>query len=138
MIYGDEVLLNQLIQNLISNSIKYNKTKNPVIHIRARELKNAWIISLEDNGIGIEPQYFKTIFEPFERLHNKAEYEGSGLGLSQCKKIIESHNPLQTLLPTYPEINTLECQMISDLIGVPIKREVTITAGIYRAVIMAK
>lgn len=53
-------------------------------------------------------------------------------------KIIESHNPLQTLLPTYPEINTLECQMISDLIGVPIKREVTITAGIYRAVIMAK
>jgi len=91
VIYGDEVLLNQLIQNLISNSIKYNKTKNPVIHIRARELKNAWIVSLEDNGIGIEPQYFKTIFEPFERLHNKAEYEGSGLGLSQCKKIIESH-----------------------------------------------
>ncbi len=91
IIYGDEVLLNQLIQNLISNSIKYNKTKNPVIHIRARELKNAWIISLEDNGIGIEPQYFKTIFEPFERLHNKSEYEGSGLGLSQCKKIIESH-----------------------------------------------
>ena len=91
IIYGDEVLLNQLIQNLISNSIKYNKAKNPVIHIRARELKNAWIISLKDNGIGIEPQYFKTIFEPFERLHNKSEYEGSGLGLSQCKKIIESH-----------------------------------------------
>lgn len=91
IIYGDEVLFNQLIQNLISNSIKYNKAENPVIHMRGRELKKSWIISLEDNGIGIEPQYFKTIFEPFERLHNKSEYGGSGLGLSQCKKIIESH-----------------------------------------------
>jgi light-regulated signal transduction histidine kinase (bacteriophytochrome) len=90
-LYGDEVLLNQLFQNLISNSIKYNKSETPIVKIKARELKRSWIICVEDNGIGIELKYFKAIFEPLERLHSNKEYAGSGLGLAQCKKIVESH-----------------------------------------------
>lgn len=90
-LYADEGLLCQLFQNLIGNSIKYNKSENPRVHITGLELKKSWIVSLEDNGIGIEPKYFKSIFEPFVRLHGKSEYPGSGLGLSRCKKIIESH-----------------------------------------------
>lgn len=91
-IYGDRIQLTQLLQNLIGNSIKYCKNGTPSIHISAQHNNNGWVICLKDNGIGMEQQYLKRIFEPFQRLHTTQEYSGSGLGLATCKKIIERHN----------------------------------------------
>ena len=79
-----------VIKNLVENGIKYNKNPNPVIHIES-EIENGFHhISVADNGIGIEEQYFDNIFGMFKRLHNRGEYQGSGLGLSICKKIIQN------------------------------------------------
>ncbi len=81
----------QIFQNLISNSLKYRKaTIVPEIWIEAINLNTHWQFSIRDNGIGIDPQYFDKIFVIFQRLHNKDEYSGTGIGLSVVKKIIES------------------------------------------------
>lgn len=90
-LYGDKDLLCQLFQNIISNAIKYNESENPYIQISAKDIGKHWIITLSDNGIGIESKYYKSIFEAFTRLHSKSEYSGSGLGLSHSKKIVEIH-----------------------------------------------
>lgn len=84
-------LISQLFQNLISNAIKYNKN-NPVIKIDYEDRPDHWLFCVSDNGIGIEPEYFETIFNMFRRLHSKTEYEGTGIGLSTCKKIVELHH----------------------------------------------
>lgn len=91
VLMANSTQLIQVFQNLISNAIKFRKTQQPLIHIQYQESENQHIFSVSDNGIGIEEQYFDKIFVPFQRLHNRAEYEGSGIGLSTCKKIIEEH-----------------------------------------------
>ncbi|MCR4336300.1 MAG: ATP-binding protein [Candidatus Omnitrophica bacterium] len=92
VIRGDEVQLMQLFQNLIHNSIKFRKKEDiPHIHISARLENNHWVFSVQDNGIGIEPEYTKSVFDLFRRLHTQSEYLGSGIGLSLCKRIVESH-----------------------------------------------
>lgn len=92
MVIGNKSLLIQLLQNIIANSIKYCEAKAPLIHIKASKQEDAmWLFSLQDNGIGIPDKYYKKIFEPFARLHGTEKYEGSGLGLATCKKIIERH-----------------------------------------------
>jgi PAS domain S-box-containing protein len=84
--------MRQLFQNLISNALKFNKPDvNPVITISAAIEGKYHRISIHDNGIGFEEKYTSQIFEVFRRLHSKDEYEGSGIGLSICKKIIEKH-----------------------------------------------
>ncbi|AFZ37200.1 multi-sensor signal transduction histidine kinase [Stanieria cyanosphaera PCC 7437] len=80
-----------LWQNLISNSIKYRSLQQPVIIINVQAQENYWQFSISDNGIGIEPQYQKRIFQIFQRLHTQEEYSGSGIGLAICQKIVERH-----------------------------------------------
>jgi PAS domain S-box-containing protein len=91
IIKADETQMIQLLQNLISNSIKYRGNNTPKIHIHALNNGNEWILSVEDNGIGIKPVYSEIIFKIFKRLHGSKEYEGTGIGLAISKRIVERH-----------------------------------------------
>lgn len=85
-------LISQLFQNLINNGIKYNQSQIPTIHINAQYTDTeGYIFSVRDNGIGIPEQYQQDIFAMFRRLHHSGEYEGSGIGLAFCKRIIETY-----------------------------------------------
>ncbi len=88
---GDIAQLTQLFQNLISNALKYRSEKIPEVTVRARERSDCWQISVSDNGIGIEPRYHDRVFEMFQRLHSRAQYPGSGIGLTTCRRIVELH-----------------------------------------------
>jgi light-regulated signal transduction histidine kinase (bacteriophytochrome) len=88
---GDEVQLTQVFQNLIGNAIKYKSEEPPAVSITASEGEAEWIISVSDNGIGIDAQYAERIFGIFKRLHGR-ELPGTGMGLAICKRIIERHN----------------------------------------------
>jgi PAS domain S-box-containing protein len=91
-VFGDLTQIEQLIRNLISNSIKFSrKDISPVIEISAEKQGNMLKFRVADNGIGIEPKYFDRIFVIFQKLHSRDEYEGTGIGLSICKKIVERH-----------------------------------------------
>jgi light-regulated signal transduction histidine kinase (bacteriophytochrome) len=83
--------MGQLLQNLIANAIKFHGEQPPQIQIKAALHDQSWTISVQDNGIGIEPQYAERIFVIFQRLHTKEEYSGTGIGLAVCKKIVERH-----------------------------------------------
>lgn len=90
MITANPVSFMRIIQNLISNGIKYQSDGNhPKIHVGIEENESEWTISVNDNGIGIEAEYFEKIFMPFKRLHGKTEYVGTGIGLAICKKMTE-------------------------------------------------
>lgn len=91
-ITGNKVYLTLLFQNLIENGIKYNKSENPTVKVTAVQEGDILHINIKDNGIGIEKSFYEEIFMPFKRLHSNREFEGSGLGLSICKKIVEKHN----------------------------------------------
>lgn len=82
----------QLLQNLIDNAIKFHGEKTPEIHVSCRHEENAWVFSVRDNGIGIAPEYFNTIFLVFKRLHSREKYPGNGIGLAICKRIVERHH----------------------------------------------
>jgi light-regulated signal transduction histidine kinase (bacteriophytochrome) len=90
---ADRVQMVELFQNLISNAIKFRKKEEtPQITIEGKALPNGFIeIRILDNGIGFEMKHLEKIFQPFQRLHGKGEYEGSGIGLAICKKIVERH-----------------------------------------------
>jgi signal transduction histidine kinase len=91
VVQGDEVQLLQLFQNLIGNALKFRRETPVRIHVGARREGDQWLISVTDNGIGIEPQYAERIFMIFQRLHTREQYPGTGIGLSVCKKIVERH-----------------------------------------------
>ncbi len=90
-VLADPGQLSRVLQNLIGNALKFRGDNPPRIHIGAEKVEGAWCISVSDNGIGIEPQYFERIFLVFQRLHTRREYAGTGIGLALCKKIIERH-----------------------------------------------
>lgn len=91
--YTSPVHVAQVFQNLIENSLKYSRSDvPPEISIKIEEYPSKVYVELTDNGIGIDKQYHKQIFQPFKRLHGHDKYEGSGIGLFTCKKILERHN----------------------------------------------
>jgi light-regulated signal transduction histidine kinase (bacteriophytochrome) len=112
--------LEQLLQNLISNALKFHNGSPPRIHISAVQRPTEWLFAVRDNGIGIDSQYVERIFGVFQRLHTWAEYPGTGIGLAICQKIVERYGgriwvesaPSQgsTFYFTIPRADTTWCQ----------------------------
>lgn len=97
-LYGNPMQIMRLLQNLITNAIKYQPTGNtPEVHIGLEDQGKNWQISVKDNGLGIEEQFIEEIFTPFRRLHTWESIQGSGFGLSICKKIAEIHKGTLTI-----------------------------------------
>ncbi|MDD1678498.1 MAG: PAS domain S-box protein [Methanomicrobiales archaeon] len=91
-ILADGTQITQLFQNLIGNALKFQKPNViPEIHVSARKDGDYWLFSVRDNGIGIESRFSDRIFKIFQRLHAKGEFEGTGIGLAICKRIVERH-----------------------------------------------
>ncbi len=91
VVQADGQQLIQLFQNLIHNGIKFRRIVPPALHISASREGDFWLFAVQDNGIGIEPQYWAQIFTMFKRLHTRKDYPGTGIGLAICKKIVERH-----------------------------------------------
>jgi signal transduction histidine kinase len=92
VVRGERPLLVQLLQNLVGNAIKFrDPDRTPEVRITARRVGDSWELECRDNGIGIDPQYAERVFVIFQRLHPKDVYEGTGIGLALCKKIVEYH-----------------------------------------------
>lgn len=91
VVMGHRALLTQLFQNLIANAIKYNESSTPVVHLGSYRKRDQTIFFVRDNGIGIAPRFKEEVFKMFRRLHTVEQYEGSGIGLAFCKKIIETY-----------------------------------------------
>jgi light-regulated signal transduction histidine kinase (bacteriophytochrome) len=90
-VMGDPTQLSQLLQNLVGNALKFRGDRRPEIHIGVEKQDLFWQFSVRDNGIGIEAEYADRIFAIFQRLHTRAEYAGTGIGLAICKRIVERH-----------------------------------------------
>jgi signal transduction histidine kinase len=88
---GDAALLRQLFMNLIGNALKFHSEQAPRVHISAEPAGGLWSFTVQDNGIGIDPRYAEKIFAIFSRLHGRDQYEGTGIGLALCRKIVEFH-----------------------------------------------
>jgi signal transduction histidine kinase len=90
-VMADEGQMVQLFQNLVGNAIKFRGEDPPRVHISAKQENNECVLSVSDNGIGIDPEYYERIFVIFQRLHGKNHYPGTGIGLAVCKKIVDRH-----------------------------------------------
>ncbi len=90
-VLADGAQLTQVFQNLIGNAMKFRGTEAPRVHVSAETRDEVWVFSVRDNGIGLDTQYADRIFMMFQRLHNKTEYPGTGIGLAIVKKIVERH-----------------------------------------------
>ncbi|MFQ5588835.1 MAG: protoglobin domain-containing protein [Nitrospiria bacterium] len=86
----DPIQVAEVFKNLISNAIKFNTADPPRVEIAAKKAGDFYMISVKDNGIGIDPAYQEQVLLPFERLHHRGEYEGTGIGLAICKKVVET------------------------------------------------
>jgi PAS domain S-box-containing protein len=92
-VQGDSTQIHQLFQNLIANAVKFHRpAEAPLVHVSATLEPGTSVFRVSDNGIGIQPQYLERIFVLFQRLHNRAAYPGTGIGLALCKRIVERHH----------------------------------------------
>jgi PAS domain S-box-containing protein len=90
-VLGDETQLQQLFQNLLGNALKFRGAEAPRISVQATARDGSWEFAVADNGIGIDAAHHDEVFKIFRRLHGRGEYEGTGIGLALCKKIVERH-----------------------------------------------
>jgi signal transduction histidine kinase len=91
-VLGDSTQLTQLFQNLIANALKFSKPgQRPEIRLTCEQKEGERVLGVRDNGIGIKPEYHEQIFAPFKRLHGRDKFEGTGIGLSICRKAVERH-----------------------------------------------
>lgn len=104
-IMADANQMVQLFQNLIGNAIKFRGEARPQIHVGVTQQEDVWQFSIHDNGIGIDPKFTERIFVIFQRLHTRTEYDGTGIGLAICKKIIERHHG-QIRVDSQPGVGT--------------------------------
>ena len=86
---ADPLELRQVVQNLISNALKFTAGPSPVVDVAAERTDDGWQISVADRGIGIEAEFAERIFGPFKRLHTRDAYPGTGIGLAICRRIVE-------------------------------------------------
>jgi PAS domain S-box-containing protein len=91
VVMADDSQMLQLLQNLVANAVKFHGAEPPRVHVSARRQAKDWLFAVRDNGIGIDSAHQQRIFTIFQRLHGKAEYPGTGIGLAICKKIVERH-----------------------------------------------
>ena len=101
VIDGERALLVSVFQNLIANAVKFRGSDPPVVRIGCTRGDGEWRLSCEDNGIGVDPEYAERIFVIFQRLHTRERYEGTGIGLAMCRKIVEYHGGRISLDPTF-------------------------------------
>jgi light-regulated signal transduction histidine kinase (bacteriophytochrome) len=90
-VYGERTLLGLVLQNLIANAIKFRADEPPRVEVSARRDGDMFEFAVADNGIGIDPEYADRIFVIFQRLHARDAYDGTGIGLAMCRKVIEHH-----------------------------------------------
>jgi signal transduction histidine kinase len=99
-VYAERTLLGLVLQNLIANAIKFRADEPPHVRVSARRAGDYWDFAVADNGIGVDPQYADRIFIIFQRLHPREAYEGTGIGLAMCRKVIEHHGGHIWLAPS--------------------------------------
>ena len=90
-VQADPSQVPQLLENLLSNALKFRGLAHPEIHVSACRRGDDWVFSIQDNGIGIDPAYQNDLFKIFHRFHGQNEYPSTGVGLAICKKIVEGH-----------------------------------------------
>ncbi|HEY7496527.1 MAG TPA: ATP-binding protein [Candidatus Tectomicrobia bacterium] len=90
-VWGDSTMLTQVYQHLLNNALKFRSARRPLIHLSVEPQTGQSILGVQDNGIGIKPEYHEQIFAPFRRLHGHSECAGAGLGLTICRKTVERH-----------------------------------------------
>lgn len=90
-VQADPGQMTQLLQNLIANAIKFRGAEPPAVHVGVGIDLDVWRFSVRDNGIGIAPEHVERVFQVFQRLHTRSEYEGTGIGLAVCRRIVERH-----------------------------------------------
>jgi signal transduction histidine kinase len=91
VIKAEKTQIRQVFQNLIANALKFHREEKTHIKIYSRQTDREYRIFVEDNGIGFDEKYLDRIFAPFQRLHRRSAYEGTGMGLAICRKIVERH-----------------------------------------------
>jgi PAS domain S-box-containing protein len=91
VVLADPAQMGQLFSNFIGNALKFRGTEPPTVHLQAERRDAEWVLSIRDNGIGIDPRFFERIFVVFQRLHGRDEYPGTGIGLALCERIVERH-----------------------------------------------
>ncbi len=120
VIRADRLQITRVIQNLLSNAIKFHHGAPPQVHISAcRAAEDFWKIMVADNGIGFDPAYSEQIFIPFKRLHGRSQYEGTGIGLAICRKIVQRHGGQIWAEPVLGKGTT----MCFTVLGAELKRE---------------